>query len=526
MIPKLDIRVSKISSIRRMLRVPPNMCHRVIIPFARNIIKMIEACRAFGFKRVRILFPQGIDSLDSVQAVIETGAQEVEIALPICREMKRKLVVWKERGLIKHIAAVWNIADPLLDESWADELVVCADKRIWDEDLIKNVRHSIEKSNARYISCRGLPPCIIVKQLDRVIANSISVDLDHSILVLRFDDPEKVFFEQCGRCPLSLGCDGFPLEQFIRGKGTRLDANNFRVDLDCSSLLKRMHPLMFYKGQTHVLPVLFGIRRCGRMAISEEDLGREVERLRHLGLYTTILEPHDVLNDSDRYSDRVFHLFFSREKKFAEMAANIEKFYGHSNGKGISPSQYAEMMGRLFSYPECCIRAFVMGGDKMMSDSLIRSAYERSSSFSWLLNCLDPLSPFTLIPHLPCRFDCKDSMLLATKVADITEVALPFFSESVKRNLQKPYLFLGLHTIVSFCGYAKDNKIYYTNADMTCFRPNAPICYITKEFLREAYTAIILGNMVTINEYGILIEGNGVRFQWVTRERPLLFDFK
>jgi hypothetical protein len=307
----------------------------------------------------------------------------------------------------------------------------------------------------RRVAIRGLPPCL-VRGLDpaAVIANAIEARGTPPALDVRFEDPRRVYAAPCGRCGLALACDGLPWDALRRGTGGAATLRAFgteetaTVRLSPEGFADRRHPAGQLAGKVHVLGVLVGARPCGRMVLSPAEAERQQALLCRLGLEVAVLGPAEVPHDEDPGATAdpraAAHVFFSRDAGVARAAADLERTFATGAGTGaMQPDAFAREMGRRLGYPGCCVEAFVAAGPAATTADLLRAAHARSRSFDWRLDVLDPRSPVTLVPHVPCRFDCAPSVALAERVLAALPALSPFLDRAAARLLGRTALLAG-----------------------------------------------------------------------------------
>lgn len=77
------------------------------------------------------------------------------------------------------------------------------------------------------------------------------------------------------------------------------------------------------------------------------------------------------------------------------------------------------------------------------------------------INRYNPIDFFYLIPHVPCSYDCKESIKFARQILKILKVEMPEFAKEAVLALKRPFLFFDDFNWVAFDGYVKGDKIIY-----------------------------------------------------------------
>jgi len=147
--------------------------------------------------------------------------------------------------------------------------------------------------------------------------------------------------------------------------------------------------------------------------------------------------------------------------------------------------------GKLLGYPECCVRNhfyFVRHNMQYQHPKIVYQAYKKSKKHSFLTNNLFnftsrlhgkedfrkqkryfslnknfplPLHQLQFIPHIPCSYDCQESIKIGRKIHSLLKEYTPKIEKVVTYTLSKPVLFFDLFKWVIFEGYVKKNTLFY-----------------------------------------------------------------
>lgn len=85
--------------------------------------------------------------------------------------------------------------------------------------------------------------------------------------------------------------------------------------------------------------------------------------------------------------------------------------------------------GTLLGYPGCCIDAMLSGGNHL------ESSFDRSGEFSSWLNIFSDGN--RLIPHVPCSFDCEESIRIAKRIFSGLKKIDPNRASAIKQELNR-----------------------------------------------------------------------------------------
>jgi len=179
----------------------------------------------------------------------------------------------------------------------------------------------------------------------------------------------------------------------------------------------------------------------------------------------------------------------SKKKDLALEAMNL---YLNFNPRNFIDFQ---KLGNLMGYPKCCVLNFFnfLNQDFHSNQTLlIYNIYKASKSYSFLTNNVlnfstrinsnsdwinfdefikinfdfwkqvhTPHHYFQFISHIPCRYDCLESIKLGKKIQNLFRKYAPDTEKIVTYTLSKPILFFDFFKLVIFDGYFKDNTLYY-----------------------------------------------------------------
>jgi hypothetical protein len=431
---------------------------------------LISAARDAGFIRVRIVGPATQWTVQSLRTAVSAGLNEVELILDGAGpfETLRDLRATGGLAFVALRTVPGACGDPV-NPCQADAFVleIPPDGPGPGDDICLG----IASTRFRLLAVRGWPLCSFPSLVEKqVVSNAFVAELDDPIsgsrggrLRVPFEDPARIFTEACGSCRLSLACDGLPVAAVANGAGGRLDVRPFgpgpgsQLSLGPAGLLSRLHPPTFLTGRIHVLGVEAGIRPCGRIVVDAADAVRQAQVIETMGLRTCVVSQPAAPKDRDAGAGArgvaLQHVFFSKGDE-AQLAADLQtRFAGSQDGdRPMDAAVFARELGLLLGYPTCCIDAFASAGPHSSTSDLIAAARRRSGDLRWELNVLDPVSPFTLVPHIPCRFDCSASLELATRVISVLDSVFPFLAGAAEHALRRNWLWWDATRSIAFDG--------------------------------------------------------------------------
>lgn len=100
------------------------------------------------------------------------------------------------------------------------------------------------------------------------------------------------------------------------------------------------------------------------------------------------------------------------------------------------------MLGRLLSYPDCCVHEYVKNRfleQNDLADCATWKSIPEKIDF-YFNNFLHGASNHFLSFHVPCSFFCQKTKKYSQKIFTEIEKASPVFAREIKKNLRRPYL--------------------------------------------------------------------------------------
>jgi hypothetical protein len=98
-------------------------------------------------------------------------------------------------------------------------------------------------------------------------------------------------------------------------------------------------------------------------------------------------------------------------------------------------------LGKAFGYPDCCVDFFLRHNDWARQNT-IAEAVRRSGSFRWETNCLTKHTPWMLSYHMPCSFDCAESIRYGRGVMEAVRAWDAEYADAIAAFMRRPCLML------------------------------------------------------------------------------------
>lgn len=128
-----------------------------------------------------------------------------------------------------------------------------------------------------------------------------------------------------------------------------------------------------------------------------------------------------------------------------------------------------QRMGRALGYPSCCVDFFLRHNDWARQNTIAEAA-RHTSAFHWETNCLTKLTPWMLSFHMPCAFDCPETVRYAREVLHAVRLWDSVFAEEIVAFMRRPCFALSERFACAFrAGRALNgNHYYYEGIDDLC----------------------------------------------------------
>jgi len=185
-------------------------------------------------------------------------------------------------------------------------------------------------------------------------------------------------------------------------------------------------------------------------------------------------------------------------------------------------------LGAALGYPECCVKFFMEHNDWPRQNQIAETA-RASRKLSWKANCLAKNTPWMLIFHMPCAFDCPATLQYSSQV--LKEIAHFDSTLALKIEAFLKQLVLVANERLSFTL----NDAEHRNGRTSYAGVNSLQEFIRlRDPLHDTYIrALSAGNEVSISEGIIFIWRNGDLIETIEAscdrgiaEVPMLLDFR
>jgi hypothetical protein len=198
----------------------------------------------------------------------------------------------------------------------------------------------------------------------------------------------------------------------------------------------------------------------------------DIEYFKHfitkkLGLEMIIIKNTELYDQ--KLDSPVFNAYISKSSVLADQAAKAEIM-----GDRIK-------LGILLGYPKCCVEYFcrTLGKEKTISSFIntkskpsfycnnlfvYDSKLESENSISFFNSNrtkLDQYSHLFLIRHVPCSYDCKESINLGRKTLSFLKKEKPEIASNIINALKRPVIYFDYFRWAVLDGFVKYNTIFY-----------------------------------------------------------------
>lgn len=142
----------------------------------------------------------------------------------------------------------------------------------------------------------------------------------------------------------------------------------------------------------------------------------------------------------DRGSRGLLHVVVSTRRSWAEEALAAGWYPLCVKSRVVTKPVIDHLrFGLALGYPQCCSQFFLERNDWPRFNTLTEAATQ-TASFGWSTNCLLKQSPFGLIFHMPCRFDCEPSERIASETWAAIACADRDYATAIREVLAQVYL--------------------------------------------------------------------------------------
>lgn len=181
-----------------------------------------------------------------------------------------------------------------------------------------------------------------------------------------------------------------------------------------------------------------------------------------LGLKLLTIESYGPAQNSYIY------LIGKSEKKLKEYYKLEKKYVG------------APLLGEYLGYPTCCLEEFKKNLAEENRNHPTKTFSNTKGKFNFRLNYLYNfdsrefnhqefnrisksyhLSSIYLIPHIPCSFNCQESIRYAQKISNILEIDFPGYYKKLMFYLKKPILYFNDFVFFPLIGKMDNNSLTY-----------------------------------------------------------------
>jgi len=212
-----------------------------------------------------------------------------------------------------------------------------------------------------------------------------------------------------------------------------------------------------------------GIKPVIRLTIGE-NLQKHFEKFcNDLNLFVSIKRFNEIYNQELKVP--VFIAYISTSEILAEKA-----YYAEYNAN-------RKELGRMLGYPKCCVDEYVNRllnkNLDYMVDCLLKTEGLNSFYCNFLFNFDSKLNSegeqilknnreiferykiYFLIKHIPCNFNCKNSIKLGEITFKLLKDELPELTRKIEFVLKKPILYFDYFNWIIFDGIVDGNELLY-----------------------------------------------------------------
>ena len=191
------------------------------------------------------------------------------------------------------------------------------------------------------------------------------------------------------------------------------------------------------------------------------------------------------------------HVFLSRDKSNLEQAF-VNGWYTVAIENEVIDKPFVDHpdFGKSLGYPDCCIQYFIQNND-WENKNFYYSIFRRSSILNPLCNSFTRHTLFSYLSHMPCQFNCKNSIAYASKVRDMLLQEEPKLMGVIDEFIHRPILCLSERHLYISDGFVSQNrnKLCY---DEIALLPPTSLNESLLRLLAVGNSLSILGNVIRV----------------------------
>ena len=177
--------------------------------------------------------------------------------------------------------------------------------------------------------------------------------------------------------------------------------------------------------------------------------------------------------------------------------------------------------GRMLGYPACCIGFFERSNNWNRTNSYAEAHLNSGDKFDHRTNCFGKNLGYSLNFHIPCRFDCPDTIGFSSRLAEFLGRTEPEYATACLELLRKPVLSLNEREIVVLDGVGiREKRVRYTGSMNLFSTPEHVLGAI-----RDGNVVEIRGRFVVVCRDAELVDVFECRCDSFGPHVPLLIDW-
>jgi len=166
---------------------------------------------------------------------------------------------------------------------------------------------------------------------------------------------------------------------------------------------------------------------------------------------------------SERHKEGLVRVFIAKDEENIKLAQRFGWYPLVVKGRAlIKPFIDYLRFGKVLGYPGCCIDFFRKYNDHSKYSNLYETYKSTEGELNFLCNCLFFDFTYSLIHHLPCSFNCNETIKYAGALLKEIQYEDPEFAAKIEHYQKLPFLVFGEKNIYAFEGRSKGNEIHYT----------------------------------------------------------------
>ena len=229
---------------------------------------------------------------------------------------------------------------------------------------------------------------------------------------------------------------------------------------------------------------------------------------------------------ADRVADASVHVFIGADRRIVERTQAAGWYPLIIDGRAMNKPWIDHLwFGQGLGYPECCLAAFARHNNWTLNNMPYQAYRSVRTSPSYLCNSLMRFTGLTWTAHLPCQYDCAETVASAGRAREVMRVHCPELADWIDRITSVPYLVLNEWEAFAFSGAnVQPGALDYTG--VTIAPSNRPNLGLFAALQRGRRLEIRDDLLVVLDSQGEVVHVEVTATDGFAPRVPFLMDFR